>query len=477
MNKNKEKEYILVIGDIMLDIDYNATCHRFCSEKKIPVHLVKSNEYRLGGCANVAKNVRKLGDKVYISSFIGRDTNGKIVQDLFSLEGINTTGLIEYNHPTITKNRIYVDNDLMFRYDEEDANVIITDNVYNKFIKFFNNIIDSVKLILFSDYNKGFLSKKLVRYVIEHANLKGINTYADVKPPNIDYFNNVTLLKPNRKEITKMTNMDTSTIENIKIAIKSLSDKINIKRIVTTLSEDGLLLYTEGEFTHYSDMYVTKNDIKDVIGAGDCVLSIIAQFKIDELDKACVCANHYGQMSITHQGNFCIDKDNFSMYGPFIPYSKYVSDNSIDSLTVRLLNKKVVFTNGCFDVLHKGHIYILNRAKMLGDILIVGLNSDVSIKMNKGDNRPYNKEEDRVSVLNAINCVDYIILFSEKTPEELVKRLKPDILVKGGDYDALETNRDSSKYIAGRDYTKECKTIPLLDNFSSTNTINKLSNK
>lgn len=459
---------VVIIGDIMLDINYNGISTRLAPEAPIPIINVNDIVYKFGGGASVANNFVTLGINTFIISVVGNDEYKNILFNKFIENNISIEYLIiDNNRKTTVKNRTFIDNRIVGRFDIETTSYI-TNVIENKIINYFKHIIANKKIsaVVFSDYMKGVLTENVTMNIIKIANENNINIYVDPKDKNFKKYIGVTLIKPNKSEAeiilnTKINNDDIS-LEN---ACTELLEKIKCEIVLLTLSENGLIIKTKsGVFKH---IFVNnKKSILDVTGAGDTVLSSFIYFYLEghSLIDSAEFANYCGQIKITHVGTYSITKIDVFKFKNI----KHIQNiNLEDYIKILKINNSIVFTNGCFDILHVGHILYLEEAKKLGNILIVGLNSDESIKKIKGNTRPINNIKYRIKQLESLTIVDYIVVFNEDTPLELLKIIKPNVLVKGGDYDI--------KNIIGKEYANETKILHFEEGISSTHIITMLS--
>jgi len=442
---------ILVIGDIMIDKYIYTNMSKIANEAPIPVFSFNFEKNILGGCGNVLENMKLFQNNLFLISVIGNDNN--IIQNLTNK--FNTTLIIDSTRKTTVKTRILCDNKILFRYDTEDTHTINSD-IETQIINKFNELLPTLDIIVFSDYNKGVLSEKICKYIIEQSNIHNKITIGDLKY-NFNYFKNITITKPNFSE-AKQFSKKNSVIE----MHNTIFDKINCKYSIITLGKDGISFYDNKNL--FTTSY-ESNEVIDVTGAGDIVGAIISSFynKVD-IQSSLKLATYLGTLSVKKIGTYEISHNDILLAYKWIKNKEFNQDILYH---LKNSNNKIVFTNGCFDVLHIGHISYLEEAKKLGHILILGLNSDDSIKRLKGNNRPINNLNDRITFLNKLDFIDFIIPFNEDTPLEIIKLIQPDILVKGGDY-AIDS-------IVGREFAKETIILPFVDGKSSTNIINKLN--
>jgi D-beta-D-heptose 7-phosphate kinase/D-beta-D-heptose 1-phosphate adenosyltransferase len=461
---NTKQPNIIIIGDIMLDHNIYGTISKLANEAPIPVLNKKNEIFSLGGCGNVLTNLYSLGcNNLFLFSMIGNDKYGEKLETILNRYNIKYS-LIKDNSVTTVKHRFFSDKKILFRYDEEDYRIIQEDDenyIYTKFLDTIeNNSIDS---IVFSDYNKGFLTDTLCQRIIKKANEKNIFTIVDPKD-NYEKYKFCSLIKPNRNEVKKLFDIDFD-IEEIHDVLIRIKNKVNSKYVVITLAEKGISYLNENN--KHIIFNTDSIDVIDVTGAGDIVNSIISYYFPFIIDKEYIIklSSYVASKSVSHAGTYVIQSEDILLGNRYLNDNKLITFNEI-----KFIKKKVIFTNGCFDILHKGHLELFKFCKEnipYDGIFIVGLNSDSSIKRLKGDKRPFNSIDLRVQMLNSIKWIDYIIVFEEDSPVELLKLLKPDTIVKGGDYTV-----DS---ILGKEFCKEVKIFNTVEGYSTTNIINKLN--
>lgn len=433
---------IIVLGDIILDVNYLCETHRKAPEADIPVYSLVKTDNIIGGAANVALNLRRLRCDVELISVIGNDTNGMILTELLNKNGVKTKVFIDVLRKTTTKTRLFCENKLVTRYDVEDtADIKDTDYILEYIKK-----IEGIDAIVLSDYNKGVLTEELCKNVILEANMRRVPVFVDPKTKNVDKYAGCFCFKPNRVEGEIISGR--SGVDDI---ITTIKNKINCENVVLTSGEDGI--YVNGEQNHIT--HTTPIDVIDVTGCGDVVFSILVyEFLLHgDLFKAAEIANYVAGKSTQVVGNYV------------------VSNKDLDDARQnweRAQKKVVVFTNGCFDIIHSAHVRLLKYCKSLGDILVVGINSDDSVKRLKGDSRPINGIEERCELLNSLGFVDRVVVFSEDTPFNILSELKPDIIVKGGDY--------TPDTIVGKEFAKEVVIYNYIPNLSTTNIVKKITN-
>jgi D-beta-D-heptose 7-phosphate kinase/D-beta-D-heptose 1-phosphate adenosyltransferase len=460
----REPKNIIVFGDIMLDFTVIGKVNKLANEAPIPVLLKETEMVSLGGCGNVLQNLYSLGaKKVFLFSMCGKDPDSE------KLESCLNDLHIEYylekteNKKTTSKHRYFCENKLLFRYDNEDyytLNREQEENILNKFNCILEN--NSIDCILFSDYNKGYLTNSLCQSIIQIANDKKIFTCVDPKKDYIKY-KNCSLIKPNRNEVEQMFGIvfSINTLPDVHMKIKEL---VNCKNTVITLGHEGI----SGSFDN-NEYFYWKYDSKEVIdvtGAGDIVNSVLSYYyPWTEDKKFCLkLASFLATQSVQHMGSYKLQSTDLVLADKVLNKRKIIMVENLKKLQC-----PIVFTNGCFDIVHEGHISLLKYCRdIAGNThqVVLGLNSDASIKRLKGVSRPIFNLSSRLALLNSIEYIDWIVIFEEDTPENILKEIRPDILVKGGDY--------TIQSIIGKEYCNQIKVFPFEYDISSTQIIDKI---
>ena len=461
---------ILIIGDLMIDHYLWGSCDRISPEAPVQVVNVKSENLTLGGAGNVIKNLNTLGAKVDVISVIGDCETSKKLIELFKDIKLDTKYLIkEKGRITSRKSRIISDQQQVVRYDRESTNEISNKSQSN-IINNFNNIINNYDVILLSDYGKGVLTKTLTQSLINIAKKEDKKILVDPKGLDFSKYKGAYLLTPNKKEASEATNININSNDSLNLVIKKLKEQLDLTVSLITLSEQGIAVFDEELRIHPT----FAKEVFDVTGAGDTVLASLG-FALsfnDDIDEAIKFANLASGVVVGKIGSAS------ASIAEIVDYERSLNQvngqNCIKNWQeilpivsyIRNLDKKIIFTNGCFDILHVGHIKYLEKAKEFGDILILGLNSDSSVKKLKGKNRPINSQNDRAHILASLHVVDYVVIFDEDTPLELIKLIRPDVLVKGSDY--------KGKEVVGQEIANELKFIKFIDGKSTTKTIKRI---
>ena len=463
---------ILVVGDLMIDHYLWGSSERISPEAPVPVVNVDSESTVLGGAGNVINNLKALGAEVDVISVIGECETSKELKDLLCDIKIETQYLItQKNRVTSKKSRIIAAQQQVVRYDRES-----TSEINNKsqvaILKVFKKIVNNYDVILLSDYGKGVLTFELTQSLISIANENKKKLLVDPKGLDYSKYKGAYLLTPNKKEASEATNIIIKDNESLTQSIRILKDQIDLTVSLITLSEKGVAIFDNELRIHPT----VAREVFDVTGAGDTILASLG-FALScnkDIDEAIKFANLASGVVVGKIGSATATLNEIIEYESSL--NKSTSDehiktwDEISSIISELKNndKKIVFTNGCFDILHIGHVKYLEKAKNFGDILILGLNSDDSTHRLKGKNRPINTQDDRAYILASLEVVDYVVIFNEDTPLDLIKLIKPDVLVKGGDY--------KGKEVVGQDIAKELKLVQFIDAKSTSKTIKKIRN-
>lgn len=465
---SNEKRF-LVIGDVMLDQYCIGKIERISPEAPVPVLKYEKKKKILGGAANVAMNLIGIKQKVSLLSCVGNDANGKEILRLLNGAKIDTQMVaLENERITTVKTRFVAGNQQLLRVDDESTHDLSNDT-QKKLLELYEKRIDEYDLILLSDYMKGVLSFSFVRKIIDIANMHHKKVIVDVKDKRVEKYAGSYLLKPNRKELTELSGMPVESMSEISCAMKTLRTKAKVQCVLATLSAEGMAFVDATE-----EMVSEKCDsrkVYDVVGAGDTAFAYIAvavayNFPVSKMLRL---ANTASLVKVTKFGTAVVTLEEVQreLFGGGL---KIQSIDSIEQALLKHRGKCIVFTNGCFDILHIGHIKYLKEAKARGDILVVGLNSDASVKRLKGASRPINSQKDRIDMLAEMDFVDYIVLFEEDTPYNLIERVRPNLLVKGGDY--------QEDTIVGADFVRaiggKVEVIPFVEGKSTSNVIEKM---
>jgi len=468
--QNEKKPNILVIGDLMVDHYLWGTCDRISPEAPVQIIDVQKETKVLGGAGNVISNLLSLGADVGVLSVVGDDEVAEEVKYLIDATDAKSFLILQKGRKTSKKSRIMASKSQVVRYDHESKNNISFDSTDKMYAKL-QQIINGYDLILLSDYGKGVLTNDLTQRIIKIANSHSKKVIVDPKGTNYAKYSGAYFLTPNKKEAEIATGIKINSADSLRDALKELQKIASLEMSVITLSEEGIAVLKDKEVTIKPTV---AREVYDVTGAGDTVLASLGYSLalVDDIYSAIEFANLAAGVVVGKLGSATVTLDEIEDYKATLHKSsielhiKTVKEIKKVAKRLRKQNKRIVFTNGCFDILHKGHVSYLNNAKALGDVLIVGLNSDDSVRRLKGPNRPINDHDDRAYILSALECVDYVVIFDEDTPYELIERVKPDVLVKGADYEG--------KVVVGSDIAKETVLIDFVEGKSTTSTIERI---
>lgn len=454
---------VLVVGDIMLDRYIEGDITRISPEAPIPILNKQNERYMLGGAGNVAANLRSFNVAVGLVAIVGDDDlSTKIISMLKKINVNNNLVLVRNSHSTI-KTRFTNKQHQVFRFD-----VDLKLSRDKEIIDYVKANIDDYDVVLLSDYGKGVISDRTAREIIKLANKKGKKVLVDPKGKDYKKYNGAYLITPNRNELCEAVGLDVQGNED-RYAQKLLED-IKIDNMLVTLGQDGMIIVGKELSKHYRSQAV---EVYDVSGAGDTVISSVAagisaglsldnSIEIANIAAGCV-VGKFGTATITVDE--LIHKSN----------NKIITlDDAVDIVkTWKSENKIVGFTNGCFDLVHVGHVEVLRKSKEKCDKLVLGLNSDSSIKKIKGNDRPIIGQNSRSILLSEFQSVDLIVIFDEETPLNLIKQLKPNVLVKGSNYKIDEIV--GSNFVMS--YGGDVVTVELIEELSTTLIIKNIKEK
>lgn len=432
--------HVLVLGDIMLDRYIWGNVERISPEGPIPVVHVQKRTSRLGGAGNVAANLAGLGCNITLAGIIGEDPAGQEITRLLENQNIKDACISVPDLPTVSKTRIIGGVQQIARIDEEQPEYINASTRKKVWDIVFKSLPE-VQAVVISDYGKGLLDQELLQKCISTCKKLGISIFVDPKRTDWTSYSGATCITPNLKEFAQACErLSLSSAEDPEHAAVSLINYYNLEALLLTKGKAGMsLIRAQGDRSSVSS---TAQEVFDVSGAGDTVISIMAASVASGLsmEQAMRLANLGAGEVVGHVGTYAITQGdllkararNAYMEKSLVSWPWKEASQMVSHW--QSSGQQVVFTNGCFDLLHPGHISLLQRAKALGDRLVIGLNTDNSIKRIKGLSRPILSEQDRAKILASLDCVDMVVCFDEDTPIELLKLLRPDVLVKGGDY-------------------------------------------
>ncbi len=466
---------VLLIGDFMLDAYIYGDALRISPEAPVPVLKVVRKEYHCGGAGSVAVNLAALGAKPLCIGVIGDDENGRLLSELLKKAGADISRVLTVpGRPTITKQRLiglaqHRHRQQLMRFDEESSEAL-SEDAYKKVLQAYKQELPGAEIVCLQDYNKGLLNLKLCKEMIKLAGQAGKKVLVDPSPIS-DYskYKGASLATPNRKEASIAVGFDINTPDDAAKAAEKLARSLRLDAVVITLDKEGAYLRTE----NIDELIGTQpRNIYDVTGAGDVILASLATTIAAGCDykTAVQIANLAAGIEVEKFGAVSVTIE--EIVNEILGGNKILP---IETLIARLeqhrnRRESIVFTNGCFDVLHRGHIELLKFCKAQGDIVVIGLNSDSSTRIIKGPGRPVNNQHDRAAVLAALHTVDYVVIFDEPDPLEVIKKIMPDVLVKGRDW--------AEKGVIGREFVEshggKVVLAPLMEGKSSTATIAKI---
>ena len=463
---------ILVVGDLMIDHYIWGSCERISPEAPVQVVDVKDESNRLGGACNVVHNLIALNAQVFVCGIVGNDDAGLWLGDKLESIGVDISYLfVDTSRPTTKKTRIVIANQQVLRVDRESKMPIDSD-MQNDIINRLHAVLDEVDCVIISDYNKGLLSKEFTQFIITYAKEHSKPVLCDPKGQDYSKYRGATLLTPNKKEAQIATGITINDEYSLIRAGMALKNQCELDISLITLSEDGIGIFENDTMERIP---TRAKEVYDVTGAGDTVIAALG-FALSSgynIIMAAEFANAAAAVVVGKVGSAV------ATHNEIVEYlhtqtanmqqhieSKIITQDSLPNVLKSLKGSKIVFTNGCFDILHRGHLTYLNHARELGDVLIVGLNDDSSIKALKGKSRPINILQERAFMLAGLECVSYVVSFSENTPLNLIKKILPDVLVKGGDY--------RGKEVVGSEFAKEVVLIDFVEGYSSSQIIENI---
>ena len=469
---------LLVVGDLMIDEYVWGDVDRISPEAPVQVVAVNSEDYTLGGSGNVVNNLVALGAEVSVLGVVGSGRYGKQLLDRLSDLGSNTGGVIqEAGRPTTKKTRIIAAHQQVLRIDRETKKKIAAET-FDSIIASAEKIIPEVDVVLISDYGKGLITRELVAKLVTLAHASGKIVVADPKGLDFSKYSGVSLLTPNKKEASLASGVEIINEERLAAAGSVLLEKSGTDKILITCGKDGMTFFERGQgpFT----IRTRAQEVYDVSGAGDTVIAVLGLGIAAGLPfkEAVALANTAAGIVVGKVGTATTTRKELARalkQPAAAAVSKHKSIKELAEISRKLHNdrKRIVLTNGCFDLLHVGHIKLFAASKGLGDVLIVALDDDDSVRRLKGADRPVINAGERVGILSALDSVDYVVVFATNELDAVIKSIRPDILTKGSNYE--------SEDVAGLQiveiYGGRVELIPITENISSSQIINNIKNK
>jgi D-beta-D-heptose 7-phosphate kinase / D-beta-D-heptose 1-phosphate adenosyltransferase len=474
---------VMVAGEVILDRYIWGDVSRISPEAPIPILRVQRREERPGNAGFVMANLRALGAEVSALSVVGDDRNGRLLREIFADLGIATRAMLtDPDRPTTVKDRMlgsvqaaHRGTQQLLRVDEEDPRPLSPARE-RELIKRIQLELQRVDGVLISDIDKGMLTPAVLRALIDGGRKRGVPVIVDPRrTADFSIYRGATALTPNRFETELATGMRLTDRDEWRKAAEALVHKLGLEACLITLDRDGMYLAERGG----EDTYVTTapRDVYDVTGAGDVVLSVFGMFSIAGLgySSAARIANLAASIEVTRLGTEVITRDDLARALSPVQSSYERKILSTDELKIALdrerrAGRRIAFTNGCFDLLHAGHVQSLAFARAQADLLVVGLNSDRSVRAIKGDTRPIYPSSERARILAALEAVDYVVIFDDTRAEKIIRALKPDVLIKGDDWRGKTV--DGQAFVEARG--GRVALAPLLDGRSTSSVIDRL---
>lgn len=467
---------ILCVGDIMLDRFVYGNVSRISPEAPIPVFHEKRTETTLGGGGNVVRNIVTLGGNVDTVVIVGKDQAGyDLTENIAEMPQVAPYVITDKTRPTIIKTRFVSGGQQLLRADREDIKEIDSEMESEVLIRV-RTAIKDCDVVVLSDYAKGILTDNVISETIKLARKNNKPVLIDTKGRDFTRYKGATLLTPNKKELTEATGMVIKTVEDAEKASRDLIEQCDLDGVLAKLSSDGVCLVMKDKpAEHFT---ADSREVYDVSGAGDTVVATMALAMAGgiSLPDSAALANLAGSVVVTKIGTATVTQDELRtevMQGQSrFSEGKIVSAEEAAEISNHCRNHgmKVGFTNGIYDLLHPGHLSSIRQARAACDFLVIGLNSDASVKKEKGESRPINSEEERATVLAALPDVNAVVIFNDDTPYEIIKTIHPDVLIKGSDYKVEEV----IGYDLVQGWGGKVVLADLVEGHSTTRTIEKL---
>ncbi len=474
--ENVGKPRVLVFGDLILDRYVFGAVERISPEAPIQVLAVRREESRIGGAGNVACNVHALGARVDLVGAVGDDAAGRELRaEVATFVEDADAIFVDPSRPTSEKTRMVASAQQVLRVDREDARPIGSE-IEAKVVESIERRVAQADLVVVSDYGKGFLTDAVLRRILDACRAHDRRVLVDPKGRDFEKYRGASLVTPNRLEAEQVTGLVLDSPEALAEAGRKLTEDLDLEAALVTLGGEGMYLHPcEGEPFRVA---AQARAVYDVTGAGDTVVASLAVMLGGGVDlrDAIRIANAAAGVVVGKLGTALVTRrEILARLREGMPYHT-AKDVPLDELADRLAamrdeGRRVVFTNGCFDLVHAGHIHFLEFARAQGDCLVVGLNADSSIRELKGEGRPIQMLRERKRVLGALEMVDFVVAFEESTPIALIERLRPDVLVKGEDWRA--------KGVVGREvvegYGGRVVLAPLVEGLSTTGIVERIA--
>ena len=463
-----ERARILVVGDVMLDRYWSGQTSRISPEAPVPVVHVKASEERPGGAANVALNIASLGGQAMLLGYVGNDEAGRSLDATLQARGVQTRFVALDNAPTITKLRVLSRHQQLIRLDFEEG---FAGQDHTALLRHFSELLAAADVVVLSDYRKGTLEQ--ARELIALAQAAGKPVVVDPKAQDFATYQGATVITPNLAEFREAVGEWADEADLVQRG-QTLLTRCGLGNLLITRSEQGMTLLREGIAPY--NLPTRAREVFDVTGAGDTVVAVLAASMAAGLavEQAMALANLAAGIVVGKVGTATVSVPELhkALQAHHAQAKGVVSEVQLLAAVQdsRIHGERIVMTNGCFDILHIGHVTYLEEARKLGDRLIVAVNTDESVRELKGSTRPVNTMVNRMKMLAALACVDWVVDFSEDTPERLICAVKPDLLVKGGDNDPQKIPGNRCVWDNGGDVV----VLSFVDGVSTTNTIARI---
>ncbi len=463
---------VAVVGDLMLDETWTGEVLRVAPEAPVPLLSLSAMSRRAGGAGNVVENLSALGARTLALGAVGPEEEGAwLARRLTTLPHGGGSVVVDPLRTTPVKRRMVSEGRQLLRVDQEIA-AGLSAAAETALLEAALASLSEADVLLVSDYAKGTLTPRLLGTLLSEARRRGVPALVDPKGRDYDRYRGATVVTPNRKELETVSGREARDLGTVAEIGSALRDRLGLDALLVKLSEEGMLLLPrEGAPVRIA---AQAREVFDVTGAGDTVLATLglALGSGTDLATAATVANRAAGCAVGRVGTTPVRWADLLEGLAATPGSKRIEREHLSALsaTLRRAHRRVVFTNGCFDLLHPGHVALLAEARKLGDVLVVGLNSDESVRRLKGPSRPILSEGDRAQVLGGLDAVDFVVVFGEDTPEEVIRTLRPQVLVKGGDY--TEATVVGAPFV--RSYGGEVALIPLVAGRSTTNVVERI---
>lgn len=466
---------ILVIGDLMIDEYVWGEVDRISPEAPVQVVSVVRDSTTLGGAGNVVNNLVALGARVAVAGVTGAGAGGGLLVEIFRKLNVDTAGLIQDpTRPTTRKTRIIAGHQHVVRLDRETKHEISDDHV-TRLVQFVKERIDDFDVVLVSDYGKGLLTTTLLQQVIDVARQKEKTIVVDPKGLKFNKYTGATAITPNKREASLAAGIEIIDDASLMAAGHKLLQDIPVQKLLMTCGKEGMVLFENGKEPHR--IAAEARQVFDVSGAGDTVLAVLGLGLASggSFRQAAAMANVAAGIVVGKVGTATVSQKELQLAVEPSAEALAVKQKTLSDLIpilerLRTEGKTIVMTNGCFDLLHVGHIKLLSASKKLGDVLVVAIDDDESVRTLKGKDRPIIGAQERVRIISALDCVDYVTLFSTKGLESLIEAIRPNILTKGSNY--------TSETVLGREIVEgfggRVALIPITEQVSSSQIINQI---